>query len=29
MNILADVPFVIALFEYPFLRYAVIAGLIM
>ncbi len=29
MNLLADVPFVIALFEYPFLRYAVLAGLIM
>ncbi len=29
MNILADIPFVIALFDYPFLRYALIAGLIM
>jgi len=29
MMILADVPFIIALFEYPFLRYAVLAGLIM
>ncbi|AIO18087.1 High-affinity zinc uptake system membrane protein ZnuB [Candidatus Izimaplasma bacterium HR1] len=29
MNLLADVPFIIALFEYPFLRYAIIAGMIM
>lgn len=29
MILLADVPFIIALFEYPFLRYAVLAGLIM
>ena len=29
MNLLADAPFIIALFEYPFLRYALIAGMIM
>jgi zinc transport system permease protein len=29
MMLLSDVPFIMAIFEYPFLRYAILAGLIM